>query len=175
MLQKLGHNALYLKVAHAVTDYAKYSLYCCLPKSSFLYPPRQRCLGVPGLRVFQFYGGVTSAQSGWVGSSRLGCFFSVLDLTGSVCVRGKRACTTTETISGISPVVKGHVFGCFALEPPILLACRLFLPVVVVAGESSCVGELFGRVAIFLLPAVLLFAFPIFFGPFFSFGFGGMT
>ena len=111
---------------------------------------------------------------GWIVSAGL-LLFRWLDLTGSICVHGGRACDTTETISGISATVKGRVFSCFAQEPPVLLACRLFLPVVVVAGESSCVGELFGGVAVFLLPAVLLFALPFFFGPLFSFGLGGMT
>ena len=176
MLQKLGHSALYLKVAHAVTDYAKYSLYCCLPKSSFSISSSSvlswgsGLAGVPVLRRRD----VCSVWVGWIVSAGL-LLFRRLDLTGSVCVHGGRACTTAETISGISAVVKGRIFGCFAREPPVLLACRLFLPVVVVAGESSCVGELFGGVAIFLLPAVLLFALPFFFGPFFSFGFGGMT
>ena len=77
VLQKLGHSALYLKVAHAVTITQSTAYTVAYRSLRFPYPPRQCCLEVPGLRGFQFYGGVTSAKSGWVGSSRLGCFFSV--------------------------------------------------------------------------------------------------
>ena len=77
VLQKLEHSALYLKVAHAVII-TKSTAYTVAYRSlRFLYPPHRCCLEVPGLRGFQFYGGVTSAQSGWVGSSRLGCSFSI--------------------------------------------------------------------------------------------------
>ena len=127
-------------------------------------------MGVPVLRRRD----VCSVWVGWIVLAGL-LLFHRLDVTGTVCVHGGRACTTAETITGISAAVKGRVFSCFARELPVLLACHLFLLVVVVAGESSCVGKLFGGVAIFLLPAVLLFVLPFFFGPFFSFGLGSMT